>query len=62
MSALSQLKRQIENQKTELKSNKIVIESFKPKMEILIKDKVQLVKERDFLNGELASGMKQFKQ
>jgi len=62
MSALSQLKRQIENQKTELKSNKIVIESFKPKMEILIKDKAQLVKERDFLNGELTSGMKHFKQ
>lgn len=40
MSTLSQLKRQIESQKTELKNNKIVIESYKPKMDILIKDKV----------------------
>ena len=62
MSTLSQLKRQIESQKTELKSNKIVIESFKPKMDILIKDKVQLTKEREFLNIELVNGMKQFKQ
>jgi len=62
MSTLSQLKRQIESQKTELKSNKIVIESFKPKMDILIKDKVQLTKEREFLNNELINGMKQFKQ
>ena len=62
MSNLSHLKRQIDSQKTELKSNRIIIESFKPKMDQIIKDKVQLTKERDYLNTELTNGVKAFKQ